>query len=639
MAERLRPLDARARRLPPGAPLALGVAAAVAALVLPLPSPLLDLLLSAQLAAGVVVLWIAATAPAPSRLTGLPVALLAATLARLALNVATTRAILSRGEAGRVVEAFGDAMAGGELLVGVAVFAVVTLAQYVVVARGAGRVAEVAARFALDALPGRQQAIEAELRAGLLDPEGARQRRDGLDRISGLYGAMDGVMRFVRGDAVAGLCIVGVNIVGGLLIGLRRGLGLGEALSTYTVLTVGDGLVSQVPAVLSTAAAAVLATRLASPERPDAVAGGPPLVPALGGAAVLFVALALAPGLPGWPLAVVAGGLALGAWGIARRATPTAVEQLPAEARTVSPLALALHPAAFEALGGRTGPAIDRARRTLVEFGVRLPTVAVDPGAVDVTPSGYRIEVGGAPMARGLAMAGRVFVCPCPAGRPGLDGLHPEHDAPGRWVERGAGIDPVACVAAHLAAVWRRQPAALPLQALAERIERIERHQPALVRAVVPKRMSLEDLAVILRRLLAEDVPVADLPRILEALAAQPVDLDPPRRLARLRRALRPWLVRRRVGGRWLPVICVADRIERAAVAGAVGGDLHRALVEAVDRLRSAHPRAALLVADDARRALRDLLAEQRPGLPVLGHGELDPALTTQVVGLIDPDE
>lgn len=624
---------------PRGAPLALAVGGAVIMLLLPLPSLVLDVLLCAQLAAAVVVLWIAATAPAPSRLSGLPPALMALTLLRLALNVATTRAILSRAEAGAVIDAFGGAMVGGDLLVGLSVFAVVTIAQYGVVARGAGRVAEVAARFALDALPGRLQAIEGELRTGALDAEGARHRRQALDRTSGLYGAMDGVMRFVRGDALAGLCIVLVDIGGGLAIGIGRwGLDPDTALATYTMLTVGDGLASQVPAVLSTAAAAVLAIRLAAPEE----RGGPrpDLVRPLRIAAAIFGLLALMPGLPGWPLLGVAGAMAGLSWAVGRR--PAAGALTADDAPLDGPaLTLALHPDAFAALAGRSDAAIADARELARELGVVLPAVHISPAATDVPPSGYRITRAGVTLAEGLAPADRVFVCPCPEGRSGLGGHHPTNGAPGRWVEGGAGLQPAQVVAQHLVAVWARERAALGLQTVADRLQAIERRRPALVRAVVPRRLSLEALTTLLRRLLAEGLPIRDLVAVLEALAEQPETLPDgipstvEHRLAALRRARRRWLSARFARGPYLAVMHLGRELEAACAAGLIGIDGLRTALARIDAARAAHPHAVLVVADEGRADVRALLADHRPALPILSHGELDPALATRTIGFV----
>lgn len=608
--------------------LAAAVAAAVALLVLPLPPLLIDGLLAAQLAAAIIMLLVAVGAR-PERLGAIPLALLTLTLLRLALNVATTRAILARADAGQIVDAFGRAVVGGDFVVGLVVFAVLTAAQYLVVAKGAERIAEVSARFALDALPGRQAAIDAEQRAGRLDPEGARARRQALDRTSGLYGAMDGAMRFVRGDALAGLCIVAVNITGGLLIGLwRRGLPLEDALATYTTLTVGDGLAAQVPAVLQTAAAAIITTRLAAPStgQPSALDARP-----LYGTAALFAGLAILPGLPAAPLLTVAAGLGL-ATRLRRPRRPTPIAP---DARHDTPLALVLHPLAARALARDPDRVVADARARLArDHGLALPAARIDDHPTDITPGGYRIELDGAPIATGLLIADHVFVCPCPPGD-GPPLRHPHHDAPGRWIARGAGIDPAEHLATHLAATWRRTgPAALDLQTLADRLARLETTHPALIRAVVPTRLTLPRLAVLLRALLADDLPVRDLDRLLEHLAAQPEALDDAARLAALRVALAPTLAARLAPTGRLACIHAAPALEAELARPAPG--LVDALVEQLDALRARYPAAALIVAD--RPAARALLAPRLPGLPILAHRELWPGLDTITVGLVDGD-
>ena len=247
--------------------LPIGVASAIALLIFPVPIAMLDGLLAAQLGLSVMILIAALGARRPLALSQFPGLLLLTTLLRLALNVSTTRQILAHRDAGQVVDAFGAAVVSDNLIVGVVVFVVLTLAQYLVIARGAERVAQVAARFALDGLPGRQLAIDADVRAGLLDPETARARRAALARESSLFGSMDGAMKFVRGDAIAGLCIVGVNVIGGLAIGMgQQGMDAATALSVYARLTIGDGLVTQIPAVLTATAAAWIVTRVATPQ-------------------------------------------------------------------------------------------------------------------------------------------------------------------------------------------------------------------------------------------------------------------------------------------------------------------------------------------------------------------------------------
>ncbi|HET9623972.1 MAG TPA: FHIPEP family type III secretion protein, partial [Kofleriaceae bacterium] len=298
------------------AALVLGV---VAMLIVPLPRPVVDLLLALNLAVAVGLLLAALVTPRPLQLAVFPTLLVVTTLFRVGLEVSVTRLILADGDAGDVVRAFGGSVVAGSLVVGLVVFAVITVVQLVVVARGAERVAEVAARFALDALPGKQLAIDGEVRAGAVDAATARARRGELERESQLYGAMDGAMRFVKGDAIAAIVIVVINLIGGLVIGIgQRGMSAEQAIHTYSLLSIGEGLVAQIPSLVVAVASGLLVTRVASTgdrSLRDALGesfgaasfAGQPRV--LGGAAILLAALAVVPGLPFVPF-IVLGALA-----------------------------------------------------------------------------------------------------------------------------------------------------------------------------------------------------------------------------------------------------------------------------------------------------------------------------------------
>ncbi|MCB9525019.1 MAG: FHIPEP family type III secretion protein [Myxococcales bacterium] len=602
-------------------------------MVFPVPTWLLDGLLSAQLGLAVVVLLTALGARDPLALSQFPTVLLLGTLLRLALNVSTTRLILAHADAGAVVAAFGDAVVAGDVLVGAAVFGVITLVQYLVIARGAERVAQVSARFALDGLPGRQLAIDADLRAGLIDPEAARGRRVTLDRASSLFGAMDGAMKFVRGDALAGLAIVALNVVGGLVIGVaRQGLPLDEALATYTTLTVGDGLLTQLPAVLTATAAALLVTRVAAPD-----ADGPADAilaefardrRALLTAGGLLALLGLLPGLPGVPLLGVGLGLAGLGWRTAPG--PSARRQRPPdEPSPVAPLGLVLHPDAVTALAPLTPQGlVTEARRALRDtWGVPAPEVAVRVTADGLPPGGYRVEAGEAAVRRGVLTAGERFVCPAAGG--GRAGAHPVTGAPGRWLPGESGEAPGPWLTALAVTAWRQAgPHVMGLQQVAALVARLEGRAPALVRAVMPRRIDLPALAGLLRALLAEGVPLRGLGEIFEALAA---DGGPPDdRLATVRRALA-----HRISATTAPTgqleALVPDREAEAALRPAVVAPMAaEAFLEAVGDALTDHPRAALLVAPEIRTAARTLCAARFPGLPVLTAREL--ASDTRVV-------
>lgn len=619
------------------------VAAAVALLIFPVPTALLDGLLAAQLGISAVVLLAALSAARPLALSQFPAVLLLTTLFRLALNVSTTRRILADADAGEVVSAFGAVVVRDNLVVGAVVFIVLTLAQYLVIARGAERVAQVAARFALDGLPGRQLAIDADVRAGLLDPETARARRAALARESSLFGSMDGAMKFVRGDAIAGLCIVGINVIGGLAIGIGQlGLSPGEALGIYARLTVGDGLVTQIPAVLTATAAAWMVTRVDAPrgEAPGEAlvrelfaGGGAPLV-----AGGLLAVLALLPGLPTVPLLVVA--LALGGigWSIRRAATGGPALRAPSVFEpAVVAFGLRLHPEAARSLPAGAQAAVDAARAILRrEYGVAAIEVAIDAAAHDLPPGAYRIEVREQRIAEGSLPERGVFQAPPPLDAAGPARPHPVSGAPGAWAPSGEGMSPGDYLAAHLAAVWRRSgPAILGVQDVADAIAAEEARHPALVRAVVPRVASLPRLAELLQRLLAEDVPVRDLRSILEALAQASPGEALEAQLQGLRGRLAALISHRAAPGGRLAAIYPDPAIEDALRAGQpLAPSDAEALVDDLIAALADHPGAALVTGADVRAALRAVIAPQLPGLPVLAIEELEPGLETISVGL-----
>ncbi len=575
--------------------LAWGVAAAIAVVVFPLPTPLLDGLLAAQLGLSIVVLVAALGVRDPLDLSSFPAVLLLTTLLRLALNVSTTRLILGQADAGEVVAAFGDVVVAGNVLVGLVVFGVLTLVQFLVISQGAERVAQVAARFALDGLPGAQLAIDAELRAGQLGPEAARARRDRLARQSGMYGALDGAMKFVRGDALAGLAIVAINAIAGVAIGMgQRGLSLGDAVQLYTTLTVGDGLVTQLPAVLTATAAALVATRTASPDprglgtalARQLAADGRPLVVAAG----LLGLLALLPGLPTLPLAGVALGLGGLAFVVRRDLEPPAL---------VAPLEVG--PDAAAALGSQPAAVVEQARLDFARtYGVTPPAVLVAHGA----PTGFVVRVADVPVARGALPA-----------------------------EDGAGT-----LAAHLTAAWRQHAEAiLPVQHVADRLQALEATDPALVRAAVPRRVDVPRLAVLLRDLLREDVPVRDLRAALEVLAAlPPTCTEPADQLRALRRGLAAHITARVAPDAAVDVLFPSAAIEDALRAPAgLGLDATDELLDALEEQRAGFPAAVLMAAADVRAPLRALVAARLPDLAVVSADELLPSVRTRAVGLI----
>ncbi len=520
--------------------LAAAVVLMVGMMIVPLPTWLLDILLATNLSLAVLLLLVALFVRDALSFGAFPTILLVSTLYRLALNVSSTRLILLQADAGQVIHAFGTFVVRGDYVVGAIVFLILTIIQLVVIARGAERVAEVGARFTLDAMPGKQLAIDADLRAGTLDAETAAARRRELTREGQLYGAMDGAMKFVKGDAVASIVITLINILGGLAIGvLRRDLSADGALRVYGLLTIGDGLVSQIPSLLVSTAAALVVTRVASEHEAGTLGRdvGAQVFGdwrALAVAAVFAALLAAVPGLPLFPFAVLALLLGSLAWALWRRRPAPEVE---ASSDTVPPGALELRVGHRLARALAADPRFGDALRALAgalheERGVRLP--AVKPHASErLDPDAYVVELAAVPVDRGGCPAERVFA----RGEPdALRSLDPgvALDGDGGWIERamaeraralGHAIRGASEVIVERIgeAVRARPEALLGLEETQRELDRLAREAPALVRTVVPERVTLPRLAALLRALAAEGVSVRPLREILEALAVDPI--------------------------------------------------------------------------------------------------------------------
>jgi type III secretion protein V len=602
------------------------VIAVVAMLIVPLPRPLLDALLVLNIGLAVSLLMAAVFSRRPLSFASFPTLLVIATLFRVGLEVSATRLILARGDAGDVVHAFGSSVVGANLVVGLVVFAVITLIQLIVVARGAERVAEVSARFALDAMPGKQLAIDAELRTGAIDADTARRRRGDLERESQLYGAMDGAMRFVKGDAIAAIVIVVINLIGGLVIGVgQQGMTAGGAAAKYSLLSIGAGLVAQIPSLLVAVAAGLLVTRVASTgdralgEDLPAQLGGQPRV--LGGTALLLVGLGLVPGLPLAPFLVL-GLLAATFAVLAARATPSApaaLDEPGADGARGPRLALRLSPALHARLAARPAPlhaALATVRETVTaQTGVPLApmTIARDASLSDAEAA---LAIDATPVAWLPASSVEELAAKLPAA---LAPLVPEL----------LGVDRVAAL-----------------------VERAAVTAPVLVREVVPRTVSLPVLTEVLRGLVREHVPVDDLAAVLEAIALQPAPAGgyTPREVPALVEQLRGAL-RRQISARWAPrgqlAVYTIDAMIEDAVRSAVDrrdGVVVLALEPAIaqDIVAAVKTRlgdaasAVILTSGDVRRHLRGLLEPELPGVAVLAAHELQPGTAIQTAGRID---
>jgi type III secretion protein V len=670
--------------------LAGAVAAIVAAMIVPLPTWLLDGLLALNLAAAATLLVAALYARDALTVSSFPTLLLLTTLFRLALNVSSTRLALLEGDAGEVIGAFGEFAIQGQYVVGLVIFAILALVQFLVVAKGAERVSEVAARFTLDAMPGKQMSIDADLRSGAMGQAEARRRRKALERESQLFGAMDGAMKFVKGDAIAGLVIVAVNLVGGLAIGvLVRGMSMADAAHTYFLLAIGDGLVSQIPALCVAVAAGLVVTRVASEDESTDLGldigaqffGRPRALFVVAG---LLGALGLLPGMPIVPFAVLALGLiALGvSLGRKQKAEATRQAQARADAGLAHaapsptsgtpaavlaptpvgsvPLLIDLSPALARLArddGGRLAATeIPQLREALfLDMGVRFPAVRVRQNAPGLADGQYAIAIDEVPCARGQLDPTRAFTA-APASDLEMLGVAsvPFRDpSSGRTI---AAIDPAEAerltlagapvrtarelLLTHLAQVLRRHASSfLGVQETQALLDGFEAQSPALVREATQK-VTPTVLTEVLRLLVDEGVSIRNLRAILEALCEPGPDGDAQLLAERARAALRRHLSHRFAPEGTLLTLLLDPAVEDA-VRGALrpgGGvaldpDQAMGILEGLKGVLRGRTQGVILAAPDVRRALRRLLASSFPEVAVLTYGELNGDLAVRPVG------
>ena len=531
--------------------------ASVLVIIAPLPALLLDLLLAANITAAVLILLTTVYVRRPLEFSVFPAILLATTLSRLVLNVASTRLVLSRGAmdgelaAGGVIRAFGDFVAGGQIVIGLIIFAIILAIQFLVITKGATRISEVAARFALDGMPGRQMAIDADLNSGLITLEQARVRRDEVTQQADFYGAMDGASKFVRGDAIAGLLIVLINIVGGLGIGIwQHGMAIGQALEVFTKLTIGDGLVSQIPAFLISLAAGLIVTRSSTDsDLPQDVVSQlfrHPEALAVSGCFLIGLSFTGLPAVPLLFLAAICGVLAWSQWSTA--ATEPAVEAQAAQVVTENKNEdqLTVHPLELEigyslirlteaTPGGDLLNRINRIRQKLAqELGMILPSVRISDN-LRLKPQQYRIKLHGVPIATGEAYADRSLAINTDsrAGEvPGIPGVDPAFQRPALWIEAADRehaiqlgyhvVEAAPVVVTHLTEVIRQHSdELLSQQQVYQLLERLKKHSPRVVEDLIPGTLKVAQIHQILINLLRERVTIRNLETILETLASQ----------------------------------------------------------------------------------------------------------------------
>ena len=662
--------------------LALGIIAILAVLIVPMPPVLLDLLLAVSIILSVLILMVSLFIAAPLEFSAFPTILLIATMLRLALNIASTRLILGHGHegthaAGKVIEAFGNFVMGGNFLIGAIVFAILVIVNFVVITKGSGRIAEVAARFTLDAMPGKQMAIDADLNAGMIDQDTARARRRALEDESAFYGAMDGASKFVRGDAIAGLLITFINVAGGIIIGAAQmGMSFGDAARTYTLLTVGDGLVTQVPALIVSTAAGLLVSKAGVRGAADKalakqLSGYPR---ALGLSAGVMGVIALLPGIPMLPFLGLAGLAAYAARTLSakhkdeetRKAAEEAAKPQAAAApeETLSSLlkmdelkievGYGLLPMVNAADGGdKLTDQIKALRRQLAaEMGFVMPSVRILDN-VQLESNQYIIKV-----KEVEAGAGRVFPNQYMAMDPGggqvqLPGVHttePTFGLPATWIDGPARdeaqirgytvVDASTVLSTHLTEVIRGNMADLLTYSEVQKLMReLPKDHADLVKDMTPTQITATGIQRVLQYLLAERVSIRDLGAILEGIAEAAGAIRDPRFIAehvRVRLARQISAQHQSANG-YVPIIALSPHWEDAFATSLIGeggekqlamqpsklSDFVVAVRDRFEQAARAGEMPVLVTSQAIRPHVRAIVERFRPATPVIGQAEI----------------
>ncbi|MGB7301844.1 MAG: flagellar biosynthesis protein FlhA [Burkholderiaceae bacterium] len=661
--------------LPPAQALAVPVLiiAMLAMMIVPLPAFLLDLLFSFNIAVGLVVLLVAAYTVKPLDFAVFPSVLLVTTLMRLSLNVASTRAVLMDGHtgsdaAGQVIESFAQFVVGGNFAVGIVVFAILTVINFMVVTKGAGRIAEVSARFALDAMPGKQMAIDADLNAGIIDQDEARTRRREVSQEADFFGAMDGASKFVRGDAVASILILVINVVGGLMLGtLQHGLSFGEAGSNYTLLAIGDALVAQVPSLVISIAAALIVSRVGHEDD----VGGQIFkqlfnVPrALGLAAAVLALLGSVPGMPHLSFLTLAGACGWLAWWLSQvaDAVPEAKEEVVessdseatwGDVTPVDTLGLELGYKLITMVDSDDGAELMSRvkgvrKKFAQEVGFLPPAVHIRDN-LELKPGRYRITLKGVVIGEAECFPGMwMAINPGRANAKliGNETVDPAFGLPAKWIESAqkevaqAGgytvVDAATVMATHLHHLMQSNASVLLGRAEVQQLlDHVAQHAPKIIEDVIPKIVSVSRFQRVLQNLLADSIHIRDSRTILEALAEHGPSNDDAEFLTdAVRRALAPALVHQIFGtSPELNVIAIDPQLEslmvqafgdteEPAIEPSVAQFFSDAAAKAADDQEVAGFPACLLVPDRIRQSVSKLVRKSAPRLRVLAHGEI----------------
>jgi flagellar biosynthesis protein FlhA len=664
---------------------AIAIVVVVVMMIVPLPAALLDIVIALNISGALAIVISTMYMPRGIDFASFPSLLLFTTLLRLAINVSVTRLILLHGDAGGVIRAFGNVVVGGNLVVGLVVFFILIVIQFVVITNGAGRVAEVAARFTLDAMTGKQMAIDADLNAGQITDEEARQRRAEIRREADFYGAMDGASKFVKGDATAGLLIVSINLIGGIVVGvIEKGMPISQAMHTFSLLTVGDGLAAQIPALLISTATGIIVTRSGSDGRDlgtemTSQLLGQPRATALAGGVVCM--MGLVPGLPKLPFFIVGGILFMLGRMMKRQkaseallaATAPAEKAAPSDplagALQVDPLELAigfgLVPMVDQRAGGGLLARVGLVRRQIAaDLGIVIAPVRIHDEAV-LESHEYVMKVRGAEVARGKLIPGhRLAMNPGDAieGLAGIPTVEPAFGLPAVWIEdrvraeaEALGytvVDGESVIVTHLTETIRRHAdELLTRQETKKLLDELKDENAAAVDEIVPEKLSIGEVQRALQHLLREGVSIRDLGTILEAIGDRALLTRDPAQLAEaarqaLGRTITASFLDEEKTLRAISLDAaleheVADSLAQTPEGEVLGLDPVRArallasLGEQVDRLTASGRRPVVLCSSRVRRHLRRLVEQAFPQLAVVSYNEIVPGIKVETAGLV----
>ena len=674
----------------------LGILVIVAMMVLPLPTFLLDVFFSFNILLALLVLMIAIHSFRPLDFSSFPTLLLVATVLRLALNVASTRIVLANGHtgtdaAGQVIEAFGSFVIAGNFVVGIFVFAILVIINLVVITKGAGRVSEVTARFTLDSMPGKQMAIDADLNAGILTPEEATERRNEVAREADFYGSMDGASKFVKGDAVAGILILAINILGGITIGVAQySLSLGEAASLYTILSIGDGLVAQIPSLLLSIGTAIIVTRVSSSESMSDHIGGQLSIPqAWYPVAVVIGIMGLVPGMPSvlfLSLAAITGTIGFMISRYAGRAeapdmvdsfaddeyeednSTVSTEQITDNSRISVVLSYPLIALVEDEVNGPLVTRIAGVRKDISKsLGFVIPSVRIKDD-LNLEPNFYQIKIGQRIVAEDKVYPGRLLTIPTGDSEIALEGekvIEPTFGLEAYWITeqqrtlaeaRGyVVVEPEAVITTQLSKVIEQNAHELIGQdELKQVIDRLAEASPSLVESVVPKLVPLHNLTAIMKKLLEEQIPINDMRKILEVLAelsGRNMSIDDT--AESLRPYLIPLLLQRMVPHKdAIPVITLdpefenllinADRQNQQSdliIDGKLSQNMIQKLSSVVDDQMAESKTPFLIVAPVIRKKLSKLVRAHLSDLNILSFTELPESKKVEVIATVSGAE